>query len=83
MMNEVKRRHVPYTKLKAYLDEIGMKQSELAEVLNISPVALNQKLNGTGGDFSVSEVRSICLTLGISADEFFIEPKVSKEKPTA
>lgn len=79
-MNEVKRRHMPYTKLKAYLKEIGMNQEELAKVLDKSPSALNQNLNGTGGDFSLSEVRKICLFLGISADEFFVEPQVSKTK---
>jgi transcriptional regulator with XRE-family HTH domain len=82
-MKEVKRRHAPYTKLKAYLNEIGMKQSDLAKLLNKSKSALNQNLNGTGGDFSLSEVRLICQTLNISADEFFIEPKVSNTKQSA
>lgn len=80
MKKETKRRHAPYTKLKAYLNEIGMTQAELAKLLNKSRYALNQNLNGTGGDFSLSEVRLICMTLGISADEFFIEPQVSKTK---
>lgn len=80
-MKDVKRRHAPYTKLKAYLNEIGMKQSQLAELLNKSTSAINQNLNGTGGDFTLSEVRIICTTLGISADEFFIEPHVSNTKP--
>jgi DNA-binding XRE family transcriptional regulator len=83
MKKEVKRRHAPYTKLKAYLNEIGMTQAELAKLLNKSRYALNQNLNGTGGDFSLSEVRLICMTLGISADEFFIEPQVSKTKQGA
>lgn len=79
-MNKVKRRHMPYTKLKAYLKEIGMEQKELAKLLGKSTSALNQNLNGTGGDFSLSEVRKICLFLDISADDFFVYPQVSKTK---
>lgn len=79
-MKNITRRHTPYTKLKAYLQEINMTQEELAKILNKSPSALNQNLNGTGGDFSLSEVRKICVFLGISADEFFVEPQVSKTK---
>ena len=79
-MKEIKRRHTPYTKLKAYLYEIGMTQEDLAKMLKKSKSALNQNLNGTGGDFSLSEVRLICTTLGISADDYFIEPHVSKTK---
>lgn len=74
------RRHTPYTKFKAYLEEIGVKQSELASLLNKTPSALNQNLNGTGGDFSLSEVRFLCQKFNISADDFFICPMVSKKK---
>lgn len=79
-MRKIKRRHMPYTKLKAYLKEIGMKQEELARLLKKSKSAVNQNLNGTGGDFTLSEVRLICTHLKISADEFFIRPQVSKTK---
>ncbi len=82
-MKSIERRHTPYTKLKAYLDEIDMNQVELGAIINKSKSAINQKLNGTGGDFSLSEVRKICLTLGISSDEFFVEQGVSKAKQIA
>jgi len=74
----VKRRHAPYGKLKAFLAENNVHQEELAKLLGKSVSAVNQNLNGTGGDFSVSEVRKICLHWGISADSFFIAQKVSK-----
>ncbi|EPY07454.1 hypothetical protein PAALTS15_10025 [Paenibacillus alvei TS-15] len=78
-MNQIKsRRHTPYTKFKAYLDETGVKQKELAYLLGKSTSALNQNLNGTGGDFSVAELRLICATFKISADEYFLRPEVSK-----
>lgn len=79
-MKNIKRRHAPYTKLKAYLTEIGVTQKDLAKILKKSRYAVNQNLNGTGGDFSLSEVRLICTTFGISADEYFVEPYVSKTK---
>ncbi|WP_044354075.1 helix-turn-helix domain-containing protein [Paenibacillus sp. E194] len=77
-MKQVKRRHTPYTKFKAYLEEAGVKQEEVARLLKKSTSALNQNLNGTGGDFSVSELRVICTTFEISADEYFLRPGVSK-----
>jgi transcriptional regulator with XRE-family HTH domain len=74
------RRHTPYTKFKALLNEREIKQAQVAVLLRKSPSAFNQNLNGTGGDFSLSEVREICTLLEISADEFFICPKVSNMK---
>ncbi|TVX94638.1 helix-turn-helix transcriptional regulator [Paenibacillus agilis] len=74
------RRHTPYTKFKAFLNEKGVKQSEVAKLLGKSNSALNQNLNGTGGDFSLSEVRTICIKYKISADEYFLNPQVSNSK---
>lgn len=79
-MRKVYRRHTPYTKFKAFLIENGINQREVAELLGKSPSALNQNLNGTGGDFSLSEIRVICRKYGISADEFFLYPDVSNMK---
>lgn len=79
-MRQVKRRHTPYTKFKAFLDENGVKQSEVAVLLNKSTSALNQNLNGTGGDFSVAEIRILCKKYSISSDEYFVYPEVSKKK---
>lgn len=81
-MKDIKRRHAPYTKFKALLDEKGVNQKELAELLGKSASALNQNLNGTGGDFSVAEVRVMCNYFKISSDEFFLHPEVSKMKHT-
>ncbi|BFH12294.1 hypothetical protein J6TS7_64900 [Paenibacillus dendritiformis] len=77
----INRRHTPYTKFKAFLDERGVKQEKVAELLGKSRSALNQNLNGTGGDFSLSEVRLICREYEISADEYFLHPEVSRKKP--
>lgn len=79
-MNVQKRRHIPYAKFKAYLVEIGYTQQELAADLGKSRYAVNQNLNGTGGDFSLSEIRKICKKFNISADDYFIRLEVSKTK---
>lgn len=71
------RRHEPYTKLKAYLVANGISQGELAAMLKKSKSALNQNLNGTGGDFTIKEMRFICKKFNISADEYFLYPNVS------
>ena len=76
-MKNVKRRHVPYTKFKALMQEKNIRQKELAVLLNKTITSVNQNLNGTGGDFSMSEVRKICLAYNISCDAFFIKQKVS------
>lgn len=76
-MKGTKRRHTPYTKFKAFLGENGVIQREVAELLGKSTSALNQNLNGTGGDFSVVELRVMCAAYEISADDYFLRPEVS------
>ena len=79
-MSNVKRRHTPYTKFKALMQEQNIRQKELALLLNKTVTSINQNLNGTGGDFSMCEVRKICLAYNISCDTFFIKQKVSLTK---
>lgn len=79
-MGIVKRRHVPYSKFKAFMSENRIKQHELALALGKSKSALNQNLNGTGGDFAMFEIRAICSMYDISADEYFVRPEVSNSK---
>lgn len=79
-MKDTNRRHAPYVKLKALLVELGVRQGELALELGKSKSAINQNLNGTGGDFTLREVRLICNKFNISADDYFLCPMVSKMK---
>lgn len=62
-------KHYPYNNLKAALAERGLKQKYLAELLNLSPVTVNQKINGTL-EFTYSEVEAICDDLQISTEIF-------------
>lgn len=79
-MKAVNRRHTPYTKFKAFLDENRINQKEVAILLGKSLSAFNQNINGTGGDFSIAELRIMCDTFRISADEYFLRPNVSNMK---
>lgn len=80
-MKEIERRHAPYSKFKAFLVENNINQRDVANLLKKSISALNQNLNGTGGDFSLRELRVICKEFNISADDYFLYPYVSKMKP--
>ena len=77
LKRQVERRHVPYSKFKAYMDENNIRQEELAMLLGKTTSSVNQNLNGTGGDFSMREVRKICLAYNISSDMYFVSQKVS------
>lgn len=69
--------HPPYTKFKAWMEENKVTNIELADLLNVTKSVITKRLNGTGADFSVSEVRTICMRYGISADVFFVDYRVS------
>lgn len=58
-------------KFKGWLVEHQIKQSDLAELLGIAPENVNAKLNGRQ-EFTLSQVKKICDTYGISADDFFV-----------
>lgn len=68
-------RHQPYSKLKGILAERSLTQKYLAELLNLNPVTVNQKINGTL-EFTYTEVENICDDLGVST-EIFRRQKVS------
>jgi len=57
-------------KFKAWLVEHKISQKEVAELLGVTTVSVNRKLNGIE-DFTVKQIRLICEKYGLSADEFF------------
>lgn len=61
----------PYSKFKGFLAEKNIKQKEIAELINISEATLSKRLNGKGGDFTIQDLKKICLTLDIKAEIFF------------
>lgn len=74
------RRHRPYRKIKAFLVENNISQKQLGELLEKSQSAVNQKLNGTGGDFSLQEARIMAESLGIPNAYFFEMNVPEKER---
>lgn len=58
-------------KFKGWLVEHQIKQADLAELLGITSENVNAKLNGRQ-EFTLSQVKKICETYGISADDFFV-----------
>jgi hypothetical protein len=71
MIQNLNRRRHPYSKLKGFFVEKGVSQKEVAVYLSKSQSALNQNLNGTGGDFSLSEARSLINKYNIPPHYFF------------
>ena len=67
----------PYSKFKAYLEEKNISQAKVAEIIGKTNSTFNQNLNGTAGDFTMAEVRKMCIEFQISSDEFFIKQNVS------
>lgn len=57
-------------RFKAWLVENGIKQSEVAEVLGITPQLCNAKVNGKQ-PFTLAQVKKLCQQYKISAN-FFI-----------
>lgn len=72
-----KRRNTPYSKFKAYMQENNIRQADLARLLGKTITTVNQNLNGTGGDFSMDDVRTICCHYKVSCDALFINKNVS------
>lgn len=58
-------------KFKGYCAENNIKQSEVAEILEITPQTANKKINGKER-FTFEQVQTLCRHYNISADEYFI-----------
>ena len=58
-------------KFKGYCVENGIKQKELAELLDLSISVVNQKMNGHL-DWTLEQVKTLCKHYGISADIYFV-----------
>ena len=73
MRSQSKRKrvkHPPHLKVKGFFVAKDIRQKEVAELLNIAPTTLNQKLNGYL-HFTFDEVEKICDEYGVGPDIFF------------
>lgn len=58
-------------RFKGYLAENKIKQSEIAEILNITVQSVNRKLNEKE-PFTLEQVKTLCNHFKISADVYFV-----------
>ena len=58
-------------KFKGFVAARGIKQQELMRLLGLCRSTISQKLNGKQ-QFNINEIRIICETYKISADEYFM-----------
>ncbi|OMD06490.1 hypothetical protein BJP50_11065 [Paenibacillus odorifer] len=79
MSPNANRRREPYTKIKIFLYENSIQQTEIGIAIGKTASAINQKLNGTGGDFSLGEARVLSREFGIPR-EFFFDLSVPKKE---
>jgi len=74
-LDKSNRKHLPHLKFKGYLVENKIRQTEIAKLLHLSPVTVNQKINGSLC-FTFPEVELIC-------DEYNISPNLFLTKKVA
>jgi len=58
-------------RFKGYMAINNIKQTEIAELLDISIQSVNKKVNGKE-DFTLPQIRTLCQHFSISADDFFV-----------
>lgn len=61
----------PYNKFKAYLVEKGIRQKEVADIMQISLYRFNSKINRNNADFTPDEIRLLCQKYDLDANEYF------------
>lgn len=67
-----KRKRPPYKGFMAWMIMQEVSRKELQELLNISESTLAHRLNGTGADFTMKEVRTIINHYGDDVKNFFL-----------
>lgn len=61
-----------YTKFKGFLAENEIKHKEVAELLGITVSNFSCKVNRKGQDFTKDQVKIMCDTYQLDANEFFL-----------
>lgn len=67
------RTHKPYSMLKAVMIELGVKNIDLASLLDITDVSVRNKISGKS-DFTLGEAETICRTYSLPISIFFESP---------
>lgn len=58
-----------YKKFKAFLAGNGIKQKEIADLIDVTESTISKKINGKA-DFDMDEVRTICKKYNLKSDIF-------------
>ena len=69
-MNE-KRKRPPYNEFMAWMLLNEVNRNDLKNLLGLTDSTLSHRLNGTGADFSLDEIRMLVEHFGIEVSKFF------------
>ena len=65
----MKQKHKPYNRLKGKLREKGMSYNDISALLQITPTAVSQKINGKS-DFLLSQAMQVEELTGLEIKNF-------------
>lgn len=66
------RKRKPYKSFMAWMLVNDISRKEIQELLNIKASTLAHRLNGTGADFTMKEVRTLVAKYGEEVGKFFL-----------
>lgn len=69
------RKRPPYKEFMAWMIINDVNRSEIKELLGLTDATLSHRLNGTGADFTIKEVRTIIDKYGSELTDFFLVSK--------
>lgn len=62
----------PYRKLKSFMVENDISNTAAAKVIGVKPNTFSKKLNRINTDFTLQEMRTLCITYDLDANVFFL-----------
>ena len=66
------RKRPPYKEFIAWMIVNDVKRQDLQDLLGVTSATLSHRLNGTGADFTMEEVRTIINKYGEEVSSFFL-----------
>lgn len=61
-----------YTKFKGFLAENEIKHKEVADLIDVTVSNFSKKINRKGEDFTKDQIKIMCDTYHLNANEFFL-----------
>lgn len=69
---EHKRKRPPYREFMSWMIINDVSRSEIKDLLGLTDATLSHRLNGTGADFSIEEIRMLLNEYGNGLVDFFL-----------